>query len=134
MQLLHQHVPRRPCSSLPVPVQNPRPSPQTQADEVLPQIHTYLDFVGFLLSAAAVVVLLVALELGGDALFYKSPVVIRTFCGSAGALGALIAWNYHKGDNGLIPPSMAGKRPVWCAAATNFTLVGSAMIQIYLHP
>ncbi|GKT82243.1 MFS multidrug transporter [Colletotrichum tofieldiae] len=29
---------------------------------------------------------------------------------------------------------MAGKRPVWTAAATNFNLVGSAMIQIYLLP
>ncbi|KAK1593470.1 efflux pump [Colletotrichum navitas] len=66
--------------------------PKTRLMEVLPKIHAYLDFVGFLLSASAA------------------------------------------GDDGLIPPSMAGKKPIWCAAATNFTLIGSSMIQIYLLP
>ncbi|KAI3534912.1 efflux pump [Colletotrichum filicis] len=57
-------------------------------------------------------------------------IVLRLCCGSRNFL----AWNYRKGDDGLIPSSMAGKRPVWSAAATNFTFVGSAMIQIYLLP
>ncbi|KAJ3941227.1 uncharacterized protein N0V96_009108 [Colletotrichum fioriniae] len=61
-------------------------------------------------------------------------VIGRLFCGSAVALATFLAWNYRKGDDGLIPSSMAGKRPVWSAAATNFTFVGSAMIQIYLLP
>ncbi|WQF78923.1 Putative MFS transporter superfamily [Colletotrichum destructivum] len=113
-----------------IPDQVPKPNPMT----VLPQLHTYLDFVGFVLSAGAAVMFLIALELGGNELPFNSPTVIGMFCGSAGALGAFLSWNYHKGDDGLIPPSMARKRPVWSAAATTFTLVGSAMIQIYLLP
>ncbi|KAK2011959.1 efflux pump [Colletotrichum eremochloae] len=113
-----------------IPDQVPKPRPM----EVLPKLHTYLDFVGFLLSAAAAILFLTALELGGNAYPYNSPVVIGSYCGSVVALGAFLTWNYRKGDNGLIPPSMAGKRPIWCAAATNFTLIGAAMIQIYLLP
>ncbi|CCF35597.1 efflux pump [Colletotrichum higginsianum] len=113
-----------------IPDQVPKPSPMT----VLPQLHTYLDFVGFVLCAGAAVMFLIALELGGNELPFNSPTVIGMFCGSAGALGAFLSWNYHKGDDGLIPPSMVRKRPVWSAAATTFTLVGSAMIQIYLLP
>ncbi|KAK1985979.1 efflux pump [Colletotrichum cereale] len=113
-----------------IPDQVPKPSPM----EVLPKLHTYLDFVGFVLCAAAAVMFLTALELGGNRYPFGSPVVVGTFCGSAGALGAFLAWNYRKGDDGLIPPSMAGKKPVWCAAATMFSLMGSATIQIYLLP
>ncbi|OHW97502.1 MFS multidrug transporter [Colletotrichum incanum] len=113
-----------------IPDQVPKPSPMA----VLPKLHTHLDFIGFLFSAAAAVMFLTALELGGNKYRFNSSIVIGNFCGSVGALGAFLVWNYRKGDDGLIPPSMAGKRPVWSAAATNFTLVGSAMIQIYLLP
>ncbi|KXH27617.1 hypothetical protein CSAL01_00784 [Colletotrichum salicis] len=90
-------------------------------------------FAGFLLCAGAAVLFLTALELGGIEYAFNSPTIIGLFCGSAVALVTFLAWNYRKGDEGLIP-SMAGKRPVWSAAATNFTFVGSAMIQIYLLP
>ncbi|KAL0940054.1 MFS multidrug transporter [Colletotrichum truncatum] len=112
-----------------IPDQVPKPSPMA----VIPKLHHYLDFVGFVLCAGAAVLLLLALELGGKEEF-SSPTVIGMLCGSAVALVAFLTWNYRKGDDALIPPSMAGKRPVWCAASTNFTMIGSAMIQIYLLP
>lgn len=101
---------------------------------VIPKLHKYLDFTGFFLCAGAAVLFLAALELGGNEYPFNSPTVIGMFCGSAVALVAFLLWNYRMGDDGLIPLSMAGKRPVWSAAATNFMLVGSAMIQIYLLP
>ncbi|KAK2043421.1 efflux pump [Colletotrichum somersetense] len=113
-----------------IPDQVAKPEPM----KVLRKIHVYLDLVGFVLSAAAAVLFLAALELGGNTYTYTSPVVIGAFIGSAGALVAFLAWNHHMGESGLIPPSVAGKTPVWCAAATNFTLIGSAMVQIYLLP
>lgn len=100
---------------------------------VIPKLHQYLDFLGFVLCAGAAVLLLLALEIGGNEEF-SSPTVIGMFCGSAVSFVAFLTWNYRKGDDALIPRSMAGKRPVWCAASTNFTMVGSAMIQIYLLP
>ncbi|TEA21690.1 Efflux pump mlcE [Colletotrichum sidae] len=113
-----------------IPDQVAKPSPMA----ILPRLHQYLDFVGFLLCAGAAVLLLLALELGGNDYSFSSPVVIGIFVGSAVCLVMFLTWNHQKGDDALIPPSMAGKRPVWCAAATNFTMVGSAMIQIYLLP
>ncbi|KAI3559653.1 efflux pump [Colletotrichum abscissum] len=113
-----------------IPDQVPKPSPMA----VIAKLHTYLDFTGFLLCAGAAVSFLTALELGGNEYAFNSPTMIELFCGSAVALVTFLAWNYRKGDDGLIPSSMAGKRPVWSAAATNFTFVGSAMIQIYLLP
>ncbi|KAK1511245.1 efflux pump [Colletotrichum costaricense] len=113
-----------------IPDQVPKPSPMA----VIAKLHTYLDFTGFSLCAGAAVSFLTALELGGNEYAFNSPTMIGLFCGSAVALVTFLAWNYRKGDDGLIPSSMAGKRPVWSAAATNFTFVGSAMIQIYLLP
>ncbi|EXF75537.1 efflux pump [Colletotrichum fioriniae PJ7] len=113
-----------------IPDQVPKPSPMA----AIAKLHTYLDFTGFLLCAGAAVLFLTALELGGNEYAFNSPTIIGLFCGSAVALVTFLAWNYRKGDDGLIPSSMAGKRPVWSAAATNFTFVGSAMIQIYLLP
>ncbi|KAK1687455.1 efflux pump [Colletotrichum godetiae] len=113
-----------------IPDQVPKPSPMA----VIAKLHTYLDFTGFLLCAGAAILFLTALELGGIEYAFNSPMIIGLFCGSAVALVTFLAWNYRKGDEGLIPSSMAGKRPVWSAAATNFTFVGSAMIQIYLLP
>ncbi|KAF5501532.1 Efflux pump mlcE [Colletotrichum siamense] len=112
-----------------IPDQVPKPSPMA----VIPKLHQYLDFLGFVLCAGAAVLLLLALEIGGNEEF-SSPTVIGMFCGSAVSFVAFLTWNYRKGDDALIPRSMAGKRPVWCAASTNFTMVGSAMIQIYLLP
>ncbi|KAH0442469.1 MFS multidrug transporter [Colletotrichum camelliae] len=112
-----------------IPDQVPKPSPMA----VIPKLHQYLDFLGFVLCAGAAVLLLLALEIGGSEEF-SSPTVIGMFCGSAVSFVAFLTWNYRKGDDALIPRSMAGKRPVWCAASTNFTMVGSAMIQIYLLP
>ncbi|KXH36097.1 efflux pump [Colletotrichum simmondsii] len=113
-----------------IPDQVPKPSPMA----VIAKLHTYLDFTGFLLCAGAAVSFLTALELGGNEYAFNSPTIIGLFCGSAVALVTFLAWNYRKGDDGLIPSSMVGRRPVWSAAATNFTFVGSAMIQIYLLP
>ncbi|KAJ0331623.1 hypothetical protein COL5a_002287 [Colletotrichum fioriniae] len=113
-----------------IPDQVPKPSPMA----AIAKLHTHLDFTGFLLCAGAAVLFLTALELGGNEYAFNSPTIIGLFCGSAVALATFLAWNYRKGDDGLIPSSMAGKRPVWSAAATNFTFVGSAMIQIYLLP
>ncbi|KAL0780435.1 hypothetical protein CaCOL14_001770 [Colletotrichum acutatum] len=113
-----------------IPDQVPKASPMA----VIAKLHTYLDFTGFLLCAGAAVSFLTALELGGNEYAFNSPTIIGLFCGSAVALVTFLAWNYRKGDDGLIPSSMAGKRPVWSAAVTNFTFVGSAMIQIYLLP
>ncbi|KAK1705730.1 efflux pump [Colletotrichum lupini] len=100
-----------------IPDQVPKPSPMA----VIAKLHTYLDFTGFSSCAGAAVSLLMALELGGNEYAFNSPTMIGLFCGSAVALVTFLAWNYRKGDDGLIPSSMAGKRPVWSAAATNFT-------------
>ncbi|KAF6806037.1 MFS multidrug transporter [Colletotrichum sojae] len=113
-----------------IPDQVHKPSPMA----VLPRLHQYLDFIGFVLCAGSAVLLLMALELGGNEYPFSSPIIIGMFCGSGVALVAFLTWNYRKGDNALIPPSMFEKRPVWCAGATNVTMVGSAMVQIYLLP
>ncbi|OLN91634.1 putative MFS-type transporter C1399.02-like protein 2 [Colletotrichum chlorophyti] len=113
-----------------VPDQFAKPSPVS----AILELHKCLDFDWLVLCAGAAVLFILGLELGGNDYAFDSASVINLFCGSVASLVAFLVWNYRKRDDGLIPRSMAGKRPVWCAAATSFTVVGSAMVQIYLLP
>jgi hypothetical protein len=63
---------------LPVPEEKIKPNPLS----LLPRIHHYLDLVGFILLAPAILQLLLALQFGGQAHPWKSAVVIGLLCGS----------------------------------------------------
>lgn len=82
---------------------------------VLAKLHHYLDLVGFVLFAPAVLQLLLALQYGGNQYPWNSSRVIGLFCGSAANFVVWLFWNQHKGDDALLPPSMIKRRVVWAS-------------------
>ncbi|OPB45969.1 hypothetical protein A0O28_0060890 [Trichoderma guizhouense] len=101
---------------------------------VLRSIHRELDLVGFALLAPAVIQLLLALQYGGNQFSWSSSQVIGLFCG-AGATGLVFcAWLLHRGDDALIPPSLAGTSAVWSASLTQMSLFTTVFLAAYFVP
>lgn len=113
-----------------IPDQIKKPNPRT----VLRQFHRKLDLVGFVLFAPAAIQLLLALQYGGHAFPWKSATVIGLFCGSAANFLVWGVWNYRRGDEALIPVSMARKRAVWTSALTQMFLFANMFINAYFLP
>ncbi|KAH6845699.1 major facilitator superfamily domain-containing protein [Chaetomium sp. MPI-CAGE-AT-0009] len=82
---------------------------------VLRKLHHYLDLLGFVLFAPAVLQLLLALQYGGSQYPWNSSRVIGLFCGSAANFVIWFLWNRYKGDDALLPPSMVKQTAVWAS-------------------
>ncbi|KAF2269978.1 efflux pump [Lojkania enalia] len=91
----------------------PEQTPKKNALVVLAKLHHYLDLVGFVLFAPAVLQLLLALQYGGNQYPWNSSRVIGLFCGSGANFIVWLFWNWHKGDDALLPSSMLKQRVVW---------------------
>ncbi|KAI1126002.1 major facilitator superfamily domain-containing protein [Nemania abortiva] len=97
-----------------------------KASQVLPHLHRHLDLIGFALFAPAVIQLLLALQYGGVHFPWNSSQVIGLFVGAGATFIVWCIWNYHKGDDALIPVSIVKKRVVW-ASAINYAFVLSTL-------
>ena len=82
---------------------------------VLRKLHHHLDLLGFVLFAPAVLQLLLALQYGGSQYPWNSSRVIGLFCGSAANFAVWFWWNWYKGDDALLPPSMVKQTAVWAS-------------------
>jgi hypothetical protein len=69
-----------------------------------------LDLIGFALFAPASVMLLLALQFGGNDYPWNSSVIIGLFCGSAVVAIIFGLWEYHVGDKAMIPGSIITQR------------------------
>jgi hypothetical protein len=81
--------------------------------EVLRSLPSQLDLVGFALFAPAAIMLLLALQYGGNQYRWDSSVIIGLFCGSGATFHIWLAWDYRKGSAGLIPLPMLKQKPGW---------------------
>lgn len=79
----------------------PQQTVKPPAISVVRQLHHYLDLIGFVLFAPAVLQLLLALQYGGNQFPWNSSRVIGLFCGSAANFVVWFFWNWHKGDGGI---------------------------------
>ncbi|EPE26279.1 MFS general substrate transporter [Glarea lozoyensis ATCC 20868] len=113
-----------------IPEQTIKPNAFT----VLAKLHHYLDLVGFALFAPAVLQLLLALQYGGNAYPWGSSRVIGLFCGSAATFGVWLLWNFHKGDDALLPRSMIRRTAVWASGAYQAFLMSAVYGGIYFLP
>ncbi|KAI1370090.1 major facilitator superfamily domain-containing protein [Hypoxylon crocopeplum] len=92
-----------------IPEQTTKPKPTA----VLMRLHHYLDLLGFILFAAAVLQLLLALQFGGNNYPWNSSQVIGLFCGSGVTAIVWFFWNQYKGEEALLPHSMISRTAVW---------------------
>ncbi|KAK4165644.1 putative multidrug efflux system protein [Cladorrhinum sp. PSN259] len=119
-------------------VQIPDQMEKQPAMVVLRRIHVELDLVGFALLAPASVMLLMALSWGGNEYRWDSATIIGLFSGAGGTALVWLAWDWHKGDEAMIPLSMLSKRAVWASSVTHtflmsITYAGSFFLPIYFQ-
>ncbi|EXJ84209.1 hypothetical protein A1O3_04876 [Capronia epimyces CBS 606.96] len=105
-----------------IPEQVPKESPGS----ALRKVHHHLDLVGFALFAPAVIQLLLALQFGGNQFAWNSSQVIGLFCGAGATFIVWLVWNYHKGDDGLLPVPTIRRRAVWMSGL-NYTFLMSTL-------
>lgn len=98
-----------PLLFLRIPDQIPKKPPMT----VVRQLHRHLDLVGFALFAPAIVMLLLAMQFGGNQFAWHSSQVIGLFVGAGATFLVWVAWNYHKGAEALLPFPIVRRRRVW---------------------
>lgn len=95
---------------------------------------TKLDPVGFLLFSPVAIMLLMALEWGGSQYAWNSVTIIGLFCGAGAIAIVFLAWEYHAGDEAMIPFSMVRNRVVWSSCLVIWFLFGSMMVYSYYLP
>ncbi|KAI0521006.1 major facilitator superfamily domain-containing protein [Xylaria bambusicola] len=112
----------------------PEQLPKERALHVFAKLHHYLDLIGFILFAPAVLQLLLALQYGGDKYAWNSSQVIGLFVGSAATFLVWFLWNYYKGDDALIPQSMLHSRIVLVSGMFQGLWCSTIYIVLYYLP
>ncbi|KAK0516386.1 hypothetical protein JMJ35_000989 [Cladonia borealis] len=112
----------------------PRQTAKPKALSVFRALHRKLDLIGFAIFAPAAIQLLLALEYGGNQYAWNSSTVIGLFCGAVATALLWIVWDYHKGDNALIPLPMLRKRIVWSSCLVYGFLMSQMFTTSYYLP
>ncbi|KAI1403324.1 major facilitator superfamily domain-containing protein [Hypoxylon fuscum] len=112
----------------------PQQTAKSPARLVARQLHRYLDLIGFVLFAPAVLQLLLALQYGGNQFPWNSSRVIGLFSGSAANFIVWFLWNRRKGDGALLPHAMIGRTAVWASGVYQGLLMAAVYGGIYYLP
>ena len=113
-----------------IPEQIPKPSPIS----VLRSLTSKLDLIGFAIFAPASIQLLLALQYGGIKFAWNSSQIIGLFCGAGGTFIVFLAWDYYKGEEAMIPVSMARRKAVWTSCLVYGLLMGQLFCASYYLP
>lgn len=101
---------------------------------VLKGLHRHLDLVGFGLFTPAIVMLLLALQFGGNQFAWSSSQVIGLFVGAGVTFIIWVGWNFHKGESALIPFFIV-KRPAVFSSGINYAfLLATVYGSLYFLP
>ncbi|PVH76182.1 efflux pump [Cadophora sp. DSE1049] len=93
-------------------------------------LHSF-DLLGFAIFAGTAIMLLVAVEWGGNKYFWNSATIIGLFCGSASALVLFLLWERRKGMEALLPLSILKQRIVWTSCLHMFFICANMMTTSY---
>ena len=113
-----------------IPEQIPKRAPR----DVLPQLHRHLDLVGFALFAPFVVMLLLAMQLGGNQFAWGASQVVGLFVGAGVTFLVWLAWNSHKGADALLPFPILRRRIVWMSGLYYTSMCASLIGCSYFVP
>lgn len=93
-----------------------------------------LDLIGFATFTPSIIMLLLAVQWGGNGYAWSSPVIIGLFVG-AGVNGLLwLVWDWYKKDAALIPLPMLKQRIVWSSCLTAACLLSAMICTSYYLP
>ncbi len=101
---------------------------------IIKTILTKLDLVGFVLFAPSAIMLLLALQWGGNQYAWNSATTIGLFCGAGSLFLVFLAWEYFKGQDAMIPLSMFKVRGVWSSCCVAFFFFSMMQLVIYYLP
>lgn len=106
----------------------PEPEPKKPAQEVLATAIKSLDIPGFALISPAVVMLLLGLQFGGNEHPWNSPVVIGLIVGAAAVFVCFLFWEYHQGDEAMVPFALLTNKVIWSAAGNMAFVLASILV------
>ncbi|KAJ6014706.1 hypothetical protein N7540_009297 [Penicillium herquei] len=106
----------------------PEPKPKDPPLQILSSVIKELDLIGFVLVCPAVVMFLLGLQFGGNEYAWDSSVVIGLIIGGAATFAAFLVWEWHQGDDAMVPLAMLRHRVIWSAAATMFFSLSSVLV------
>ncbi|KAF2464224.1 MFS multidrug transporter-like protein [Lindgomyces ingoldianus] len=113
------------------------PFPRRRKDgpslEIMQKIRD-LDLIGCAIFAPSVVLLLVALQWGGNKYRWGSSKVIGLFCGSGATFIAFLIWEYYFGEKAMVPLHMLKRQVMACGFTTNNFQMGGLMLITYYLP
>jgi MFS family permease len=109
----------------------PEPTVKRPPLQVLGTAIKSLDLPGFLLVSPAAVMFLLGLQYGGTLHPWNSSIVIGLLVGAAATFAAFLVWEYHKGDDAMVPFVMLKKRVIWSASGNLFFLLGAILVAEY---
>lgn len=92
------------------------------------------DLVGFVLFAPASIMLLLALQYGGNDYSWDSVTVIGLFCGSVTTFVVFALWEWHMGIEAMIPGHLVRDQIVLSSSLLSMVIFGFTMTLSYYLP
>jgi hypothetical protein len=93
-----------------------------------------LDLPGCAIFIPTIVMALLALQWGGHQYPWKSATIIGLLCGAVGLGAVFLAWEYHRGDDAMIPFSVTFQRSVIFSCLFQLCMMGAYISNIYYMP
>ena len=93
-----------------------------------------LDLIGAFLFIPSIIMILLALQWGGNKYPWHSATIIGLICGFVSLFLVFIAWQLHQGDRAMIPPRFLHKRTIIASSLTSMCVFGSLFVTIYYLP
>ncbi|TQV95280.1 hypothetical protein V2A60_009680 [Cordyceps javanica] len=103
-------------------------------DTVLRTIYTKLDLVGFALFSPSIIMLLLAMQWGGNSYAWNSATIIGLFCGAGINFLIFLGWEHYKGEEAMIPLSILKIQAVWSSCAFVFFFFSMMQVVVYYMP
>ncbi|KAL2869698.1 major facilitator superfamily domain-containing protein [Aspergillus lucknowensis] len=105
-----------------------------RAIDVLPTFFKDFDLIGFTLFAPAAIMILLALEWGGNEYPWDDSRVIGLFCGGGATAIAFLVWEHRLGKGAMIPFHLVTPRIAYSSYLTIASLFGLTMLNAYYLP
>ncbi|TVY84473.1 Efflux pump mlcE, partial [Lachnellula suecica] len=93
-----------------------------------------LDLFGFATFAPSVIMLLLALNWGGNKYSWNSATIIGLFCGAFGIFCVFLGWENHKEDDAMVPLHLLSRRIIASCYLTGFFQAGAIVEMTYYLP
>src|ERR1700709_416354 len=110
------------------------PVPRATDGVVLKEKVRQLDILGLIAFIPAMVMLLLAIQWGGNMYAWKSARIIGLLIGAICAIALFVVWEYLQGEAAGIPPRIATQRSVIFASIVAFLLFGALNAGLYFLP